>query len=113
MASLGVLRVTSASTRNVTVSDQLRTITVIVRPGVGMAPVSMLVNAHGPAMQETRAFWNCCPWPASMVTPPTAAFHFPSGEHGAWPEQITLPVFGTVNVLAVLPTLTVLEVFSE
>ena len=48
-----------------------------------------------------------------MVTPPTAAFHLPSGEQGGWSAQGTLPVFGTVNVLAVLPTLTELEVFSE
>src|ERR1700733_397769 len=112
MASLGVLRVTSASTRNVTVSDQFLTMTVIVRPGRGIAPVSILVKAQGPAMQETRAFWNCCPSPASMVTPPTVAFHLPSGEHCALPAQGTLPVFVTVNVFAVLPTLTVLVVFS-
>src|SRR5271157_4178775 len=104
MASLGVSRVTSASTRNVTVSDQSVTLTVIVRPGAGTAPVSILVNGQGPAMQETRAFLNCCPSPASIVTPPTAAFHLPSGEHGGCPVQGTLPVFGTVNVLAVLPT---------
>src|SRR5580698_9217290 len=105
-------RVTSASTKNVTVSDQLSTVTVIVRPGRGTSPLSILVNGHGPAMQDTRAFSNCCPWPASIVTPPVAAFHLPSGEHGGFAPQGTLPVFGTVNVLAVLPTLTVVEVSS-
>src|SRR5665213_3600692 len=104
MASLGMARVTSASTRNVTVSDQFRTITEIVRPGRGVAPLSILVKGHGPAMQETRALLNCCPWPASMVTPPTAAFHLPSGEHGGWAAHGPLPVFGTVKVLALLPT---------
>src|SRR5580704_16739344 len=112
MASLGRSRVTSASTRKVTVSDQSRTITVMVRPGLGVAPVSILVKGHGPAMQDTRAFLNCCPWPASMVTPPTAAFHWPFGEQGGCPAQGTLPALVTVNVLAVLPTLTELKVFS-
>src|SRR6202044_1990217 len=111
MASLGMSRVTSASTRNVTVSDQLRTVTVMVRPGRGTAPVSISVNGHGPAIHETRAFLNSCPTPASMVTPPTDAFHWPSGEHGALFSQGTLPLFGTVKVLAALPTSTALVVF--
>jgi hypothetical protein len=40
------------------------------------------------------------------------AFHVPSGEHGGFPPQGTFPVFGTANVLAVLPTSTLLDVFS-
>src|SRR5579863_7490859 len=85
----------------------------MVRPAGGMAPESILVKGQGPAMQETRAFWNCWPSPASIVTATFAAFHLPSGEHGSWPAQGTSPIFGTVNVLAVLPTLTVVELFSE
>src|ERR1700722_9399094 len=112
MASLGMSRVTSAAPRNVTVSDQLRTVTVMVRPGRGTAPVSILVNGHGPAMQDTRALLNCCPAPASMVMLPMDAFHLPSGEQGALFKQGTLPMFGTAKVFAALPTFTVLEVCS-
>src|ERR1700722_1825809 len=106
-------RATSASTRNVAVSDQFRTFTVMLGPGGGAAPLSILVNAQGPATQETRALWNSCPWPASMFTPPIVAFHFPSGEQGVRFAQATSPAFGTVNVLAILPTFTLLVVFSE
>src|ERR1700689_2836194 len=102
-ASLGVLRVTSASIRNVTVSDQLRTVTVMLRPGCGTSPLSIFVNGQGPAIHDTRAFSNCCPWPASMVAPPIAALHLPSGEQGGLAAQGTSPVFGTVKVFAVLP----------
>src|SRR5277367_5718247 len=105
VASLGMSRVTSASTRNVTVSDQLRTVTVMVRPGRGPAPVSILVNGQGPAMQDTRALLNCSPAPASIVMLPIDALHLPSGEHGGLFPQGTLPMFGTANVLAALPTL--------
>src|SRR5580704_8089383 len=113
MASTGMSRVTSASTRNVAVSDQFRTFTVMLGPGGGSAPLSILVNAQGPAIQETRAFWNCCPWPASIFTPPMDAFHFPSGEQGGRFAQATSPGFGTLNVLAILPTFALLVVFSE
>ena len=112
MASLGMTRVTSASTRNVTVSDQSVTFTVMMRPGAGIAPTSILVKGHGPAMQETRAFSNCCPTPASMVMPPCDAFHLPSGEQGGFAIARNIAVLVTVKVLAVLPTLTMLEVFS-
>src|ERR1700678_485002 len=112
MASLGMGRVTSASTRNVTVAHQSITCTVMVRPGLGVAPVSIRVNGHGPAMQETRAFSNRCPTPASMVIPPWEAFHLPSCEQGGLSPQGTFPMFVTVDVLAVLPTLTAVDVCS-
>src|SRR5690242_1744585 len=80
--SLIIVRVTSASTRKVTVSDQLRTDARKFRPGLVLFSDSTLVNGHGPAMQERRALRNSLPSPASRDTEPIAAFHLPSGEHG-------------------------------
>src|SRR5580704_12508990 len=95
---------TSASSRNVAVSDQSRAETMIVRPPCEKWSESILVNGHGPAMQEARAFRNSLPVPASSVAEPTAARHLPSGEHGRCPLQGTLPLFSTWNVCTELPT---------
>src|SRR5579864_9439130 len=74
---------------------------------------SILVNGHGPAMQETRALRNSFPGPASSVVDPSAAFHLPSGEHGCWPLQGTLPLFWISNVWTALPTFTSVLLLME
>jgi len=81
------IRVTSASRRKLAVSDQFFTETLIWRPPAEKESFSILVNGQGPAMQETRTSWNSLPSPASSAVPPTAAFHFPSGEQGEWRGQ--------------------------
>src|SRR5438445_13606525 len=83
---------TSASSRKVAVSDHARAETWrrrLSREGTS----SILVKGHGPAIQETLALRNSFPAPASSATDPSAAFHFPSGEHGGFPLHGTLPVF--------------------
>src|SRR5579863_5427603 len=97
---------TSASNRKVAVSDQLRAVTEIVRPPSEKSSFSILVNGHGPAMQETRASRNSLPASASRDVEPSAAFHLPSGEQGCWPWQGTSPLFSIWNVLTTLPTFT-------
>src|ERR1700746_1751707 len=88
------------------VSDQSRAVTIITCPPCEKRSDSILVNGHGPAMQDTRALRNSFPTPASSVVDPSAAFHLPSGEHGCWPLQGTFPLFWISNVCAALPTLT-------
>src|SRR5438034_728999 len=78
---------TSASTRKVAVSDQLRADTVMVRPPRRNVSFSNLVKGHGPAMQEARTFRNSLLSPASNVRPPILAFHLPSGEQGCCPRS--------------------------
>src|SRR5690348_4716640 len=95
---------TSASTRNVAVSDQTRAETDIVRPGCSISVVSIFVKGHGPAMHDARAFRNSFPAPASSVALPVDAFHLPSGEQGGRPLQGTLPTFSTSNDRTALPT---------
>src|SRR5216683_6250397 len=97
------VRVTSASMRKLAVSDQFLTKTPTWRPPAEKESFSILVNGQGPAIQETRASWNSLPSPASSVTPPSAAFHFPSGEQGEWRAHGISPVFTTSNVFAELP----------
>src|SRR4029077_2477914 len=97
---------TSASTRNMAVSDQSRAVTMMTFPPAEKRSDSILVKGHGPAMHETRALRNSFPWPASSVVEPSAAFHLPSGEHGCWPLHGTLPLLSTSNVCTALPTLT-------
>src|SRR5215469_14643936 len=70
---------TSASTRNVAVSDQVVPETEMERPLWLSPEVSILVNGQGPAMHEARAFRNSFPGPASRVVFAVAAFHLPSG----------------------------------
>src|ERR1043165_4037772 len=86
---------TSASTKNVAVSDQLRADTVSMRPFGEMSSSSTLVNGQGPAMHEVRALRNSLFSPASRVFEPIAAFHFPSGEHGGRLAQGMFPMFAT------------------
>src|SRR6266542_2497253 len=104
---------TSASTRNVAVSDQATAETETVRPGWVSPSVSILVNGQGPAMQEARALRNSFPAPASSETVPVAAFHFPSGEHGGVPLHGTLPVFSISNDRTALPTVIALAALIE
>src|SRR6516162_11584020 len=73
---------TSASSKNVVVSDQLRADTEIAWPPCEKSSFSILVKGQGPAMQETRALRNSLPSPASRVVDPIDALHRPSGEHG-------------------------------
>src|ERR1041384_8689276 len=102
--ALCITWMTSASTRNVAVSDQLRAVAVIFCAGVEMSSDSIRVNGQGPAMHDTRALRNSFPVPASSVTDPIVAFHLPSGEQGAWWSQDTLPAFFTSNAFTALPT---------
>src|SRR5450432_3259676 len=73
---------TSASIRKVAVSDQLRAVTLMLRPPRMNPLESMRVNGQGPAMQEAVILLNVLSAPASSETVATVAFHFPSGEHG-------------------------------
>src|SRR5208283_2968640 len=104
---------TSASNKNVAVSDQSRAATIIVRPPWLHLSDSIFVNGQGPAMQEARALRNSLPAPASRDTELIAAFHLPSGEHGRCFLQGTLPWFSISNALATLPTLKSLWVLME
>src|SRR5882724_2153157 len=106
-------RKTSASSRKVAVSDQFRADTFTSRPPCRKSSASIVVNGHGPAIQEVRALRNSFPSPASSDAEPIAAFHLPSGEHGGRFLQGTLPVFATSKVLTALPTLAVLVVLIE
>src|ERR1700730_8620194 len=87
-------RKTSACSRNVVVSDQLRTATLMCRPPCENPSKSTLVKGQGPAMQETLAVRNTLPAPASSDSAATAAFHLLSGEQGVLLLQGTFPVFG-------------------
>src|SRR6185369_4622284 len=111
--SLTMGRKTSASSRNVAVSDQFRADTFTSRPPCKKSSASILVNGHGPAMHDVRALRNSFPSPASSDAEPTDAFHFPSGEQGGCLRQGTLPVFATSKALTALPTLAVLVVLME
>src|SRR3982750_3223238 len=106
-----ITRLTSASTRNVAVSDQFRTDTRIVGPGSGRLFSSMRVNGQGPAMHDTRAFRNWLPVPASKTAELTVAFHFPSGEHTLLPSQAIPPVFTASNVFTSAPMLAPVVIF--
>ena len=102
--SLIISRNNSASNRKVVVSDQSRTTTLTVGPPPEKRSERILVKGHGPAMQETLALEKTFPPGASKVAEPSAAFHFPSGEHGHRPLQGTLAVLTTRKVLTKLPT---------
>src|SRR5271156_4310362 len=102
---------TSASSRKVTVSDQLRAETMKRRRSGEKFSNSILVNGHGPAMQETLALRNSLPSPASRESEPIVAFHFPPGAHGScllhgtfalltiWKVFTALPIFASVVAL--------------
>src|ERR1700690_977422 len=111
--SLTMGRNTSASRRNVAVSDQFRADTFTSRPPCKKSSASILVKGHGPAMHEVRALRNSFPSPASSEADPIAAFHLPSGEQGGCLRQGTLPVLATSKVFTALPTLAVLVVLIE
>src|ERR1051326_5833262 len=96
-------RNTSACSRNVVVSDQLRTVTLMICPPREKPSVSIFVNGQGPAMHVILALRNSFPGPASKEADATPGFHFPSGEHGRLLLQATFPVFSTWNVLAPVP----------
>src|SRR5215472_6397519 len=99
-------RNTSASNRKVVVSDQLRTEADMYWPPRENSSDSILVNGHGPAMQNKRALRNTLPCPASSESEPMAAFHLPSGEHRPFLSQRTAPLFGTWKVVSPVPTFT-------
>src|SRR5258708_12778614 len=86
---------TSASSRNVAVSDQSRADTVKLRPSRASSSNSIFVNGQGPAMHETRALRNSFPCPASSDMEATAAFHFLSGEQIRVFAHGTFPLFST------------------
>jgi hypothetical protein len=54
--SLRIVRITSASTKNVAGPDQLSTETVTFRAGYDGLDGSIFVKGHGPAMQDTLTF---------------------------------------------------------
>src|SRR4051812_20725119 len=105
------VRVTSASTRMVAVSDQFRTDRLINRDGRDKSPDRIEINGHGPAIHVTRTLRNWFSPSASSEKAPRAAFHFPSAEQVRCPWQGTLPVFTTSNCFARLPTSTVTWLF--
>src|SRR5882724_10434240 len=111
--SLTMGRNTSASSRNVAVSDQFRADTFTSRPPCKKSSSSILVNGHGPAMHEVRALRNSLPSPASSFAEPIEAFHLPSGEHGGCFRHGTFPVFATSKVLTTLPTFAAVVVLIE
>src|SRR5690349_20332860 len=113
MASPTCLLNTSACSKNVVVSDQLRTDALMVRPPREKLSVSILVKGQGPAMQDNLAFRNSLPSPASSIAEPIAAFHCIPGEHGGLPSHGTLPVLTIWKVLTALPTLTAVVVSTE
>jgi hypothetical protein len=54
--SVSIVWITSASTRNVTVSLHARTVAPIFRPPLEKPSESIFVNGQGPAIQETLTF---------------------------------------------------------
>src|ERR1700730_16982789 len=96
-------RKTSACSRNVVVSDQLRTATLMCRPPCENPSKSTLVKGHGPAMQETLAVRDMVAYPASRASAAMPAFHLLSGEQGVLLLQGTFPVLGISKVLASVP----------
>src|ERR1700722_12895525 len=102
-----MVRMTSASTRKLAVSDQSRAVISILGVGIVKSPDSSLVKGHGPAIQDTRTLRNSSPFGASRENLLAAAFHLPSGEQGLWPLHGTSPVFTTSNCFTRLPTSTV------
>ena len=94
-------------------SDQFRADTLMVRPPREKPSDSIFVKGHGPAIQETLAFRNSFPSPASREAEPIVAFHRPSGEQGCWPLQGRLPVFITWNVFTALPMFTAVVALIE
>src|SRR5579863_483504 len=107
-----LVRVTSASSTKLTVSDQSRTLTLIFLPLREKLSVSIRVNGQGPAMQVTLPSRNSFPSPASSEAPPTAAFHFPSGEQGGCSRQGTLPRLATSKLFSTLPVSIFVLAFS-
>src|SRR5947209_20536439 len=101
--SVGMFRMTSASTKKLAVSDQFKAEIVTLRSGRGRVSGWMLVNGQGPAMHETRRLRNSFRSWASSDSEPVAAFHLPSGEQGRYSWQGTLPVLKTSNCRATLP----------
>ena len=85
----------------------------MLRPPREKRSDSILVKGHGPAIQETLAFRNSFPSPASSDAEPIAAFHLPSGEHGGRPLQGTLPVLITWKVFTALPIFTAVVALME
>src|SRR5580700_1896138 len=111
--SLSCVLNTSACSRNVVVSDQLRTDTLMFRAGFDKPLSSTRVNGQGPAIQDTLASWNTFPSPASRVAESIVAFHLPSGEHGKRSLHGTLPVFTIWNVFKPIPMFSVLVASVE
>src|SRR5579871_5599813 len=105
-------RKTSASKRNVAVSDQSSADTLIIWPPCDKRSPSILVKGQGPAIHEARASRNTFPEPASSKAAPGRAFHLPSGEQGRCPLHGTLPLFSISKVFAALPTFTSVIAFT-
>src|SRR5215467_8233770 len=104
---------TSASNKNVAVSDQTRTDALIFCPPLENPSLSIFVNGQGPAMHDTLTSRNSFPAPASKDMEPIAAFQRPSGEHGSCPLHRRFPVFCTWNVFTALPMFNVVVAFIE
>jgi len=72
--------------QNVAGSDQFRAVAVIFWPGLSDPSDSICVNGQGPAMHDTRAFFETrCPVPRPTTWKAVEAFHLPSGEQGGRP----------------------------
>src|ERR1700687_3435689 len=111
--SLTIGRTTSASSKNVVVSDQSMTETLKRRPSCADCSSSIFVNAHGPAMHEILALRNSFPSPASRDVEAFAALHLPSGEHGGRRTQGTFPALSTWKVLTAFPTFASVVALTE
>src|ERR1700749_5059471 len=96
-------RKTSAWKRKVVVSDQLRTEADMCRPPREKSSDSIFVKGQGPAIQNTRAFRNTFPSPASSEAEPIEAFHLPSGEEGPRGSRGTMPVWGSWKLVTPVP----------
>src|ERR1017187_4922070 len=104
---------TSASTRKVTVSDQLRTETLRWRRSGVKFSCSIFVKGHGPAMQETLALRNSLPSPASSDKEPIVPFHLLPGAQGGGLLHGVFPVLIIWKVLTALPMLASVVAFTE
>src|SRR5690242_4458131 len=108
-----MVRVTSASTRKLAVSDQASAVISILCIGWANSAGCSRVKGHGPAIQDMRMLRNSSLFWASREKVLVEAFHLPSGEQGRWPLHGMFPVFSTSNCFTTLPTLMVVCALSE
>jgi len=96
-------RYTSACSRNVVVSDQLRTATLMFRPPCEKARQSPPRERHGPAMQETRHSETTLPSPARSSFRGDGCFPFAIGGTRRTLIARHVPLLEISKVLASVP----------